>query len=319
VQGIYWIRNIVDGKRYIGSAGNLKEGLKERRRALKRGKHGNIRLQRAWKKHGEGSFVFEIVEVVGGDRDDAYDREQEYLDEWFPTGLLYNIAEVVGRPSGFKGKHHTPESKDKLSVARKKYYETNDVWNKGVPATEEIIQKNRESSLRYFETHAGTMLGKNHTQETREKQRRIRKEWFETHEGTFKGKQHTEESKKKNSESKLRYFETHDAWNKGIPRSEECKVKIRITKAANPYVPTENHRQRCSEAHKGNNHNAKSYPAFYNIQTNEYLPSGKNLVKLCNEYGLFYQRMWELKKGATKTCSSDGWHLATPEEIQQYG
>ena len=64
MQGIYRIRNKLDDKRYIGSAQDFENGWIGRRRALRRGKHHNIRLQRAWNKHGEENFIFEVEEEV---------------------------------------------------------------------------------------------------------------------------------------------------------------------------------------------------------------------------------------------------------------
>ena len=75
-------------------------------------------------------------------------------------------------------------------------------------------------------------------------------------------------------------------------------------------------RDKISKANKGQNVSqeqrdklAKPYPAFYNVLTGQYIPSGDNLTKLCKEYGLNYSHMWNLKKGITEQ-SMDGWKLA---------
>jgi group I intron endonuclease len=60
--GIYAIRNIVNGRRYIGSTGKLSERWGQHRRELNRGTHFNSYLQNAWNKYGENSFAYEIVE-----------------------------------------------------------------------------------------------------------------------------------------------------------------------------------------------------------------------------------------------------------------
>ncbi len=83
-------------------------------------------------------------------------------------------------------------------------------------------------------------------------------------------------------------------WNRGLPRSAECKEKI--GKA-----------------------NAKLFPAFYNIKTGEFIPSGKNLKKVCEERDLDYDHMAYIKgaysgKDSGKS-SRRGWRLATESEI----
>lgn len=144
MQGIYWIRNKVNGKRYIGSSNKIKARWKGHRRTLNQDEwHENPYLQRAWNKYGETTFEFEIVEVVKGSRDAAYDREQEYLDEWFPTGLLYNISKtanhpprLVGGENGMFGKHHSQETKQLIRAKRLQYCETHELSNKGKPCLE---------------------------------------------------------------------------------------------------------------------------------------------------------------------------------------
>jgi group I intron endonuclease len=59
--GIYQIRNILDGKIYVGSAKNLKTRWTTHLWALRSKKHFNIHLQRAFDKYGENSFIFEIL------------------------------------------------------------------------------------------------------------------------------------------------------------------------------------------------------------------------------------------------------------------
>lgn len=60
--GIYAIRNILNGKRYVGSTIKLSHRFYEHRRNLRKGTHFNPILQNAWDKHGENNFVYEIVE-----------------------------------------------------------------------------------------------------------------------------------------------------------------------------------------------------------------------------------------------------------------
>lgn len=64
VWGIYCIINTANNKRYIGSAVNLQERIKQHYTELSKGVHFNAHLQRSWEKYGEESFKLEILETV---------------------------------------------------------------------------------------------------------------------------------------------------------------------------------------------------------------------------------------------------------------
>ncbi len=59
--GVYQIRNVINNKRYIGSTVNFKTRWKGHRKALIEGTHHSFRLQNAWNKDSEKSFVFETI------------------------------------------------------------------------------------------------------------------------------------------------------------------------------------------------------------------------------------------------------------------
>ena len=76
--GIYKIKNIVNNKVYIGSAVNLYIRWHNHKSQLNKKKHHSIKLQRAWNKHNELSFVFEIIEEC--EKEKLIEREQYYID-----------------------------------------------------------------------------------------------------------------------------------------------------------------------------------------------------------------------------------------------
>lgn len=96
--GIYEIRNLVDGKRYIGSAMQLRKRWRDHRDAL-RGKHGrtNARLKSAWKKHGEAAFLFRPLVFCAPE--DLLFYEQLAIDHLRPE---YNIRKVAESNFGLK-------------------------------------------------------------------------------------------------------------------------------------------------------------------------------------------------------------------------
>ena len=108
--GIYEILNIVNGKRYIGSAKSLSRRWKEHRRLLERGKHHSQILQRAWDKYGGDAFKF--LPILTCAKSMLLFYEQQLLDKVEPE---YNVATNASAP--MTGKKHTLEALAKISKA----------------------------------------------------------------------------------------------------------------------------------------------------------------------------------------------------------
>ncbi len=101
-QGIYRIRNLVNGKIYIGSSLNLRRRKLVHFSCLRGGYHDNVRLQGSFNKHGGDSFVFEVLEVTNGlSPSELLAVEQLFLDEYTPfdRNIGYNINQVANAPS----------------------------------------------------------------------------------------------------------------------------------------------------------------------------------------------------------------------------
>jgi group I intron endonuclease len=61
--GVYCIRNVKNGKRYVGSAAQgFMRRWKQHKRELFSNCHHSDHLQKAWNKYGSGAFVFQILE-----------------------------------------------------------------------------------------------------------------------------------------------------------------------------------------------------------------------------------------------------------------
>lgn len=136
--GIYEIKNIVNGKLYVGSTaktGFLKRWDKHKQ-DLNLKKHHSIVLQRAWNKYGNQNFNFKIIENCIPEI--CLEREQYYIDTLKPE---YNICKVAGNTLGIKlskeyceklkiirkgknnpfyGKTHTAENRQLFSLSNKK-------------------------------------------------------------------------------------------------------------------------------------------------------------------------------------------------------
>lgn len=96
--GIYRITNKVNGKVYIGSAKNFRKRANDHKNFLSNNKHHNQHLQASWNLHGPDAFIFEIIEVVAGNKKDRTTREQYYIDQYYKNNNwenCYNICKKV--------------------------------------------------------------------------------------------------------------------------------------------------------------------------------------------------------------------------------
>lgn len=98
--GIYAIKNILNGKVYIGQTGeNFQRRYWHHRWKLKNNCHDNEYLQNSWNKYGEESFEFLVVEVVD-DSNMLDDLEISYIEKYKSIGKSYNILNGGGGRRG---------------------------------------------------------------------------------------------------------------------------------------------------------------------------------------------------------------------------
>jgi group I intron endonuclease len=96
--GIYCIRNLFDGKEYVGSAARgFKRRWKAHIRQLRANCHVNWLLQAAWNTCGESAFAFEVLEECAPEQCIA--KEQERIDAMDPE---YNLCREAGSTMGRK-------------------------------------------------------------------------------------------------------------------------------------------------------------------------------------------------------------------------
>lgn len=111
--GIYEIKNIENGKVYIGSTCTLYKRLIHHRSHLRKGNHKNKHLQNAYNKYGEDCFKITILEEC--DRGSLFTREEHYCKKY---NELYNIRTIEETSFGFT-RVHTDESRKKMSDSKK--------------------------------------------------------------------------------------------------------------------------------------------------------------------------------------------------------
>lgn len=114
--GIYYIKNKINNKYYVGQAKNIKRRWNREKQELRRDDNAwNIHLQRAWRKYGEDNFEFFIIETCMPEQLD--EREQFWVSFYDSYNNGYNQSLGGGGVSGWK---HTAESRAKISESNSK-------------------------------------------------------------------------------------------------------------------------------------------------------------------------------------------------------
>ena len=121
--GVYEIVCRITGKRYIGSSATLGKRKESHLYSLRRGRHHSVKLQRAWDKYGEDSFVFNVLLICSKQMLLVY--EQILIDAYSAVKRGYNIAMKAGSRAGVKHSNSTIKLMREKQRANRKRYE----WN----------------------------------------------------------------------------------------------------------------------------------------------------------------------------------------------
>ena len=210
--GVYFIKNKITGKFYVGHSINIEKRFIRHKRDLTNGNHHCIYLQRAWDKYGKDNFEF-IIHKECETKEESIELEQYFIDNF--KEKLYNTSneanlggdlltgnprreEIIakrtktqkellskmsaeerklklgkpGKKNGMYGRTHTPEVRQKLSEINK----GNTPITKGLNY-EEYMSKEKAKELKQ-------KLSENAKQRIGEK-------------NPFYGKHHSEETKEK--------------------------------------------------------------------------------------------------------------------------
>lgn len=162
--GIYQIRNIINGKRYIGSAIDFRCRWRQHQNHANKGIHHSAHFQAAWNKYGAESFIFEIL--IACQKDEILDYEQITIDRESPE---YNIAKSVSAP--MLGLNHNERAKELIAASKrgKKHsperIKKNAEGHKGIPAW----NKGKKMSAELCAVNSAVHKGKVLSLETRKK------------------------------------------------------------------------------------------------------------------------------------------------------
>ncbi len=114
--GVFQIRNLVNGKLFVGSSVNLDAMFNRIRFQLYAGAHQNKELEADWKHFGTGKFEFEVLEEIvqnlGDDHD--YTRDLEVLEDlWLEKLQPYG-------DNGYNEPKKTREERLRMIAAKRK-------------------------------------------------------------------------------------------------------------------------------------------------------------------------------------------------------
>jgi group I intron endonuclease len=231
VCGIYCIERTGDHAVYIGQSVGCRSRINHHKHHLRKGKHGNSRLQRAYNKYGEEMFAFRVLEAC--DQSKLDEREQFYLDKAKVSGVaVFNMGDVAACPN--RGRKLSPlsdEHKMKISKAVKGYKKSPEEClaiaerTRGRKATEETKEKQRQAKLgrKLTDEHRASLSqarkGKPHPINEAARQRLIERnktmvytpEIIEKLRMASLGRKLSDEAKEKCRQASLNYWRTKSA------------------------------------------------------------------------------------------------------------
>lgn len=112
--GIYRITNESNGRIYIGSTRLFKARYSEHRSQLRNKRHQNKFLQADFNKCGEDVFLFEVIEVVDGPKEERWKLEEEYIARYHDNcKQCYNISRQAVSSEG-----HPPKNPEEVNRRR---------------------------------------------------------------------------------------------------------------------------------------------------------------------------------------------------------
>jgi group I intron endonuclease len=174
-QGVYQIRNVTNGKFYVGSSKDIKNRFAAHRKLLRGGRHHCPHLQAAWGKYGEECFIFEVLQLLPCETE-LFTAENVLLRQHVGTPQCYNAgrdayAPMRGRFGALHPQYQIPKTeaqKAAISATLKATYAANPENHPrvGTLHTEETRAKISAAKLANPQT---PWLGKERSDEVKEK------------------------------------------------------------------------------------------------------------------------------------------------------
>jgi group I intron endonuclease len=163
VAGIYYIRNLINNRVYIGSSVDIIQRWIDHKKALRHNKHENQYLQNAWNKYGEQNFSFNIIRKVKFG-DILTCCEQIYLDlcESYERDKGYNICKYAD--------NHKPSKETVEKIRLASSGKNNSMYGK-IPWNKGLTKETDPRMVRISQEQSGEnswMWGRHHSSKTKE-------------------------------------------------------------------------------------------------------------------------------------------------------
>lgn len=170
--GTYRIVNTINNRAYYGSCQQFKNRFASHKNSLLSNNHANRFLQADFSKCGAEHFLFEVLDVIPGEKQPRLAKEQAYLDQYFDNGVnCYNLRKDVSNTRAGIGNNKatdpstdkrcrspSPEMKKKKSEAMKQLLANN-------PELREVRAK-KSKEIRWKDHSANVTVTNKHTGET---------------------------------------------------------------------------------------------------------------------------------------------------------
>lgn len=224
--GIYCIKNLVNGKAYIGQSISLYNRKYNHFKALKDNTHGNLHLQNAYNEYGKENFKFYILE--NADKDLLNAKEKEWIRYYKSNEIEYGYNLTNGGDSNIV---FSDEVKKRISLKVSNYIRLNGSNRKGKPLSTEHKKKISMAISKALKGRPSPLLGRPRTEETKMKLSILAKGRISHLRGkhlplktrlkmslAMTGRKHSDLTKLKMS-----------IFRKGKPRSQEIRNKISLS------------------------------------------------------------------------------------------
>ena len=138
ISGIYYIKNNINNKYYIGQSINIKQRKQQHFAELRHNTHRNAYLQNAFNKYGENGFEFKLVKACKPRYLNRFEKMYIKIYDSYNNG--YNLTEggenppiLKGKNNPFYQKNHSYKScmkmsKDRNSIGYFRVYRSKDVY-----------------------------------------------------------------------------------------------------------------------------------------------------------------------------------------------
>ena len=169
MMGIYYIKNLINNKIYIGQSVNITKRFNTHKHSLRHNLHNNSHLQSSFNKYGEENFEFGLIKSVK----ERYLNKLEklYIKKYDSTNPTKGYNHATGGNSN-SGWIVPQEIRDKMSKAhkgRKPYEMTEEIKQNISNALKGRVAWNKGKKFPEWSGENHPFYGKHHTEETKQR------------------------------------------------------------------------------------------------------------------------------------------------------